>query len=1217
VNGLKRGYFQQWYDSRYEWDVLGWVQPDNVLEVRDGDMTAFNAFINYAQNHNLTNPLYYAEVDRQMDMTEFVDYVIVQCWSGNWDWPQNNWTAASERSADRKWRFFVWDAEGGMDGDVNSNRFNKLVSSDSDRSDLSRLYKSLKDNEDFKILFADRLQRHFLNADGAMTKDNITALFWQLASEVQSVIPSISTYIPNTYIPSRESIFFSQCVSQGLFTYAAPRIYLNGQEVKKEHALENSLLSLQNASGVSGDVYYTLDGTDPRLPLLARNTTKTLVAENAAKRVLVPTSNISTQWRTQINYNDTTWNDGLPADASKTGGVGYEINTTEATSNVPYISYNVSSKMYNQYNSAYIRIPFTVNAAEIPGWNYLSLKMRYDDAFIAYINGIEVCRSGFTGDPSWNSTASSGHENSSLVLFPISDYLYTLQGGTNVLAIQGLNQSASSSDFVISAILETGYVSNSQGISPAAQKYVSPVALSKSAHVKARTLNGSQWGALQEAFISIGALNENLRISEFMYHPNGDPNEEFVELKNIGTTPLNLNKVSFTNGIQFTFADTVLQPGQFQLLVQNRDIFENRYGTGLPIAGQFEGALNNGGEKLELSDITGTPIQTVDYSDSLYEITDGDGFSLTAIDPAYEKTGVSETSLEARWTFNEASGVTVYDTRGLHNGTISNMQNTARVYGREDKALLFDGVNDYISIPGYKGISGGAARTCTAWIKTTQPSTSFILNWGSVNDVGGRWLIRLHDDGTLRVAVNSGNIYGITPIADGNWHHIAVVLFDDGSPDISETILYVDGKAEPFIGGTLPCTVNTVSSENVKIGVDITGSTFFNGTIDDVQIYSRALTSYEIAAFTGDCWGRKELWRSSAIRGGTPGRDETSQEILPLPESVVINEILAHSHGELADWIELYNTTGQDINIGGWFLSDSFNSDTERMKYRIPDGVVLTPANPYYVIEEDSFNNPSDPACRIPFALSEGGETLYLQSAQGEQLTGYFTKEEFGATETGVSLGRFEKSTGGWNFVPMSVQTKGEANSYPKVGPIIISEIMYNPGTNAGDQDYEYIELMNVSNTAVRTASYVSTYSSPTSHIEEWIPWKFTEGIQFEFPVNLSIAAGQRILLVKNRTAFDTRYTGVPAGTIIYEWTSGSLASEGETLQISMPGDKEYLQNRYYIREDRVNYDDELPWPSQADGTGQSLTHLRPAEAGNNYTNDPIHWTAATATPGW
>jgi hypothetical protein len=1233
VNSIYKGYYnlcehigedfcRQWFNSTKEWDVVGWVVPGtgSYLEARDGDMVAFTDFINLAQNNNLTNPLYYAQVEGQMDMAGFVDYIILQCWGGNWDWPQNNWSAAAERSPQRKWRFFVWDAEGAMDtshGDaLNQNRFSTL---NSDGSGLSKLFRALKVNDDFKMLFTDRLQKHFLDTGGAMTKSNLTSLFSQLAGEVQSVIPSIDTYISNTYIPGRESIFFSDCVKQGLFAFAAPRIFLNGKETQKDYALENSRLTM-DTSGVSGDdvyVYYTLDGTDPRV--LLSNRAVTLVAENAPKRAWVPTANIGTEWRTQTAYNDTSWTDGLPVDNTKTGGVGYENNSV----NIPYISYNVASKMYKYYTSAYIRIPFTLNAGQIQDWNYLTLKMRYDDGFVAYINGVEVYRRGFSvnGTPAWNSTASSSHENSALETFVITNFLGALQAGQNILAIQGLNRSknSSESDFVISAILEAG-CSSSNGISPRASKYISPVTLSKSVYVKARTLNGTQWSAIRETLISFGSLNENLRISEIMYHPNGDPNEEFVEMTNIGTTALNLNEVSFTDGIQFTFSDTTLGAGQFLLLAANRDIFESRYGTGLPIAGTFEGALDNAGEKLQLSDILGNPIQTIDYKDTWYELTDGDGFSLTAVDPAYEKTGISQTNLEARWTFNETSGVTVNDTTGHYPGTIYNMQDTSRVYGREVKALVFDGVNDYVKVPGYNGIGGANARTVSLWIKTTSSSTvPTLIQWGS-DTTGQLWMLRIQTDGTVLLAAYNGGVQSIRIVTDNQWHHITAVL-PAGQTNSSQTLLYIDGQVDA-VPLTVFCTVNTTQTVPVHLGAWYKSSTsgysnYYSGLMDDVRIYSRALEADEVSALVGSCWDRQELWRPSAIRGGTPGRAETTQETLPLPGAIVIHELLAHSHSDQLDWIELYNTTSQNIDISGWFLSDSFISDTERKKYQIPAGTILTPASPFYVVEEDHFNNSAAPGCRIPFALSEGGETLYLQSAQGEQLTGYFTKESFDATQTDVSLGRFQKSYGSWNFVPMSVKTKGAANAYPKVGPIIISEMMYNPGPNAGDQDYEYLELMNISAESVQTANEVSTYSSPVSHIEEWIPWKFTDGIQFEFPVDLQIEPGQRILLVKKRTAFDAHYTGVPAGTVIYEWTGGNLANEGETVQLAMAGDQEYLQDRYYIREDRVNYDEQLPWPPQANGTGKSMTHLHPTAAQNNYTNDPIHWAAEDPSPGW
>jgi hypothetical protein len=67
--------------------------------------------------------------------------------------------------------------------------------------------------------------------------------------------------------------------------------------------------------------------------------------------------------------------------------------------------------------------------------------------------------------------------------------------------------------------------------------------------------------------------------------------------------------------------------------------------------------------------------------------------------------------------------------------------------------------------------------------------------------------------------------------------------------------------------------------------------------------------------------------------------------------------------------------------------------------------------------------------------------------------------EGFDASETNVSFGRYQKSTGTFNFVAMSEQTAGKKNAYPKVGPIVISEIMYHPQVNG---DAEYVELLNI-----------------------------------------------------------------------------------------------------------------------------------------------------------
>ena len=63
---------------------------------------------------------------------------------------------------------------------------------------------------------------------------------------------------------------------------------------------------------------------------------------------------------------------------------------------------------------------------------------------------------------------------------------------------------------------------------------------------------------------------QNLRITEIMYHPAqppvGEPNAEFIELHNIGDQPLNLNLVSFTNGLDFTFPSMELTPGGYTVM---------------------------------------------------------------------------------------------------------------------------------------------------------------------------------------------------------------------------------------------------------------------------------------------------------------------------------------------------------------------------------------------------------------------------------------------------------------------------------------------------------------------------------------------------------------------------------------------------------------------------------------------------------------------------
>ena len=209
---------------------------------------------------------------------------------------------------------------------------------------------------------------------------------------------------------------------------------------------------------------------------------------------------------------------------------------------------------------------------------------------------------------------------------------------------------------------------------------------------------------------------------------------------------------------------------------------------------------------------------------------------------------------------------------------------------------------------------------------------------------------------------------------------------------------------------------------------------------------------------------------------------------------------------------------------------------------------------------------------------------MVLSSAQDGILTGYREVEDFGASMSGVSFGRYEtSSTGSTHFVAMESPTPGSENAYPKVGPVVISEIMYNPdwpdgGSYTNDQ-YEYIELHNIG------TEPASLYDSKTQ-----TPWAFTRGVDFTFPTELPvmIPAGGYLLVAKHPEAFMWRYPGVPVD-IVYGPYEGNLSNAGESVELSMPRES----NASFIRVDRVNYSDgshpeTCPdsmdlWPSEPD----------------------------------
>ncbi len=153
------------------------------------------------------------------------------------------------------------------------------------------------------------------------------------------------------------------------------------------------------------------------------------------------------------------------------------------------------------------------------------------------------------------------------------------------------------------------------------------------------------------------SLAEALRVSEVNYHPaeptpveraagvvSGDE-FEFIELINVSDQPIELAGAELTQvetnngteGVHFQFAEgliSTLQPGQRIVVVENIDAFQTRYGSDLPVAGQWSGRLSNGNELITLSAF-GAVIQQFRYQDDWHPATDGSGATLEIIDAAF------------------------------------------------------------------------------------------------------------------------------------------------------------------------------------------------------------------------------------------------------------------------------------------------------------------------------------------------------------------------------------------------------------------------------------------------------------------------------------------------------------------------------------------------------------------------------------------------------
>ncbi len=591
----------------------------------DGDGTYWN------ETQNLLNgPTPFASAQSHLDMSNMIDFTLLWV-SGN---SESEFRSAGSVPLGVPFKFFMKDPDGFLRPPGHPADHNGPLSA------MTKL--RAEGDPEYQVLVADRIHKHFFN-DGALSPSKAVARLQRRVDQVQQSFLSESARwgyrtpqswqayqdnLLNNQLPNLAPTMISRFRNAGMYpALDAPVFNQHGGPVASGFQLA--------MTGAGGTIYYTTDGSDPRTPAdpVEIDPPVTLVTGDASKTVHVPVTatdrfsdGSGTAWNLS-GFNDSSW-------ISSFGGVGYEAGSGYQN----FISIDVLSRMRNLETSCLIRIPFTPTAGALTDKTSATLRMQYDDGYVAYLNGVEIDRQNFQGAPDGDSSADSQHSDGQAVVYQsvdISDHLDLIQEGQeNILAIHGLNVSTSSSDFLINAELQVGNTpvggGNGGGISDSAFEYTSALPISLNTTVRARVRDGAgTWSALTEA--DFFPTTDALVISEIMYQPGpvtpaeieagfDDPSDfEFLEIFNSGASAIDLNGISFTEGITFDYAGsniTSLQSGERALVVENQAAFEFRYGSGHPIAGQFGGKLRNEGEQLSLLNSVGDPLRRFAYGTS-------------------------------------------------------------------------------------------------------------------------------------------------------------------------------------------------------------------------------------------------------------------------------------------------------------------------------------------------------------------------------------------------------------------------------------------------------------------------------------------------------------------------------------------------------------------------------------------------------------------------
>jgi hypothetical protein len=240
-----------------------------------GSSDRFQQFLSLAQADQLDQSQHYAEIQKYLDIDHFADYLILNWYAGTKDWPENNWYADIHNDPAGRVRYFVWDAEESWNEGAEIHLGQDELAGQPNI--IKILGEALLKNPDFKLTLADRMYKHLFN-EGTLTETKAKARWLTINAPIEQAIIGESLrwgdaryespITPKDWLKAHDNVlaqmggnsikFIRQARLVGYYPQIDPPLFNQvGGNIESGFTL-----TMQTPSGT---IYYTSDGTDPRL----------------------------------------------------------------------------------------------------------------------------------------------------------------------------------------------------------------------------------------------------------------------------------------------------------------------------------------------------------------------------------------------------------------------------------------------------------------------------------------------------------------------------------------------------------------------------------------------------------------------------------------------------------------------------------------------------------------------------------------------------------------------------------------------------------------------------------------------------------------------------------------------------------------------------------------------------------------------------------------